>query len=191
MTRMLFYVPRMYTETEIKRKITTIPKEFTPKSFEFWSYVEEKLRVYQKKINWVYREEIWKSGKEGLKQLADLDKRNHRVIKKLMENGAKFEAIEDELLVHESRAWIEAIEQQQGNKVISDFYDETLRERATTIVKRIENTLREGEIGALFIEPSRRIQFDKSITVIKMCRFNPLDELKKWQIQQQLKKNQE
>jgi len=185
---MLFYVPRMYTETEIKRKINTIPKEFIPKSIEFWNYVEEKLRVYQKKINWVYREEIWKSGKEGLKQLAGLDKRNHRVIKKLMENGAKLEAIEDELLVHESRAWIEAFEQQQGNKVISDFYDETLRERAATIVKRVKNTLREGELGALFIDPSRRLQFDKTITVIKMYRFNPLDELKKWQIQQQLNK---
>ncbi|UCH37695.1 MAG: hypothetical protein JSV76_00500 [Candidatus Bathyarchaeota archaeon] len=170
--------------------MNSVPEEFNQKSEEFWSYVEEKLDVYKEKVCRVYREEIWNSGSKGLKQLKDLDTRNYQLIKKLIKNGAHLEATEDKLLVYESKAWAEAIRREHNNFIIHESYMETLQERAVNIAKRIEETLGDGELGVLFIEPRREIQFDKSIKVIKMYRFNPLDELKKWQIQRRYTPNQ-
>jgi len=183
MGRMLLLVPRMYTESELRRLVKILPEDLEPKTLEFWNYVEDKLQVFTGKIQRVYRDEIYQGGEEALTYLSSVDRKNFVIVKKLIENGAVFESTEDSMLIAESKAWLEMNERQPLNTVSLESYQETIRERDGYISKRIDETLKDDELGVLFIEPNRRINLNDRIKIITVCRFNPADYLKSLQIQ--------
>ena len=185
---MLLWVPRMYTEAEFMRLTVTLPGDFESKTLEFWDYVEDKLQVFAGRVQRVYRDEVYQCGEEALAYLSSIDRRNHLVVKKLVESGAVFESTEDSMLVAESKAWLEMVDKQPWNAVPSEFYQETVRERDGYVSKIIGETLANDEVGVLFIEPSRRINLDERFKIIKVCRFDPTDYLRSWQIQRALSK---
>jgi len=188
MSRMLLLVPRMYTEAEFMRLVGTLPGDFESKTLEFWDYVNDKLQVFTNRVKRVYRDEVYQFGEEALAYLSSIDRSNYLVVKKLVESGAVFESTEDSMLVSESKAWLEMVESQPLNAVASEFYQETVRERDGYVSKRIGETLADDEVGVLFIEPSRRITLDERFKIIKVCRFDPADYLRSWQIQRALSK---
>jgi hypothetical protein len=187
MSRMLLLVPRMYTEEEFKRSVRTLPEDFGPKTTEFWSYVEEKLQGFVGKVQRIYRDEVCQGGKDGLAHLSSMDRENFRIVRKLVENGAVLEATEDFLLVAESRSWLEMIEQNPLDTMPLELYQETIRERDEYVKKRIDETLLDEETGILFLKSGREIGLDKRVKVIKVCRFDPADYLRSWQVQLQAK----
>ena len=187
MGRLLFHVSRMYTEVEFKNLATTIPNDFEQKTSEFWSYVNERLQKLSGKINRIYRDGICKTGREALSQLRSLDSENYVAVKDLIENGARFVATEDPILLGESESWAAMLRGQEWDVVVGELFQENLHERIKHISNIVEKTLKDDEIGVLFLEPSLRAEFSKDIKVIRMWRFDPLDYLKSWQVKLRLR----
>ena len=183
MSRMLLHVPRMYTEMEFRKLTLTLPDDFQQKASEFWSYVKEKLLIFDGKIQRIYRDKIDKSEAEALDCLSVLDRENHAIVKELVEKGASFEATEDSMLIAESESWLEMLDSQAANSIVLENYEETIRERDKYISSRINETLKDNEVGVLFMEPDREITVDADIKVIRVCRFDPSDYLRSWQAQ--------
>jgi len=181
MGRMLLYVPRMYTESEFKKLTLTLPEDFQQKTDEFWSYVKEKLVIFDGKVQRVYRDKIDKSGTEALNCLSMLDRENYVIAKGLVEKGADFEATEDSMLTAESESWLEMLNSKAANSIVLENYRETIRERDKHVSSRINETLKDNEVGVLFMEPNRKITVDADIKVIRVCRFDPSDYLRSWQ----------
>ena len=185
MGRMLLFVPRMYTEEEFKSMTPVLPEDFGPKTLEFWSYVEEKLQVFVGKIQRIYRDEICQGGEQGLAYLSSVDSENSRIVEKLVENGAVFEATEDSMLVAESKSWLDMVKQNPVDTMPLELYQEIIRERDGYVTKRIDETLLDEETGVLFLKPGREINLKDRIKTIKVCRFDPADYLRSWQVQLQ------
>jgi hypothetical protein len=129
MGRMLFLVPRMYTENEFRDLASTIPQDFGPKTFEFWGYVEDKLKAFVGKIQRVYRDEICEGGEKALAYLSAIDRENFLIMKKLVDGGAVFEATEDSMLVAEWASWFEAVRRNPPDRISLEMLQETVRER--------------------------------------------------------------
>ncbi len=182
MSRMLLLVPRMYTEEEFKNVTPVLPEDFAAKTAEFWSYVEEKLQVFAGKIQRIYRDEICQNGEQGLVHLSSADSENYLIAKKLVENGAVFEATEDSLLVAESKSWLNMIKQNPLDSMLLEMYQETFRERDGYIARRIDETLKDEETGVLFLKPNRDINLGERVKMIKVCRFDPADYLNSWKV---------
>jgi hypothetical protein len=144
--------------------------------------VEEKLHVFTGKIQRVYRDEVCQGGKEALAYLRSLDRENYNIVKKLIERGASFEATEDAALLAESRSWLEMVEREPFDTIALELYQETLKERDRYISSRIDETLKGDELGVLFIEPNREVKLSESVKVIMVCRFDPSDYLRSWQV---------
>jgi hypothetical protein len=182
MSRMLLLVPRMYTEEEFKSVTPVLPEDFAAKTAEFWSYVEEKLRVFAGKIQRIYRDEICQDREHGLVHLSSADSENYLIAKKLAENGAVFEATENSLLVAESKSWLNMIRQNPLDSMLLEMYQETFRERDCYVARRIDETLKDEETGVLFLKPNRDINLGERVKMIKVCRFDPADYLNSWQV---------
>jgi hypothetical protein len=178
---MLLYVPRMYTESEFRKIALTLPEDFQQKTEEFWSYVKEKLLIFEGKIQRIYRDNIDKSGAAALDHLSMLDRENHVIVKGLVEKGAYFEATEDSMLMAESESWLEMLNLHAANSIVLENYEETIRERDKYVSSRINETLKDNEVGVLFMDPDRDITVDTDIKVVKVCRFDPSDYLRSWQ----------
>ncbi|MCW4031717.1 MAG: hypothetical protein NWE80_05065 [Candidatus Bathyarchaeota archaeon] len=187
MGKTLFYVSRMYTEVEFKNLAAYVPDDFKQKTSEFWSYVRERLLKLSGKVNKIYRDGIFKDDLEASSQLRSIDNENYLVIKSLVEKGAHFVATEDPILVGESESWVTMLENQKSNIVIQELFQKNLEERIRYISDRIEQTLKDNEVGVLFLKPNLRVELNKSIKVIRMWRFDPSDYLKSWQVQLRLK----
>jgi hypothetical protein len=183
MGRMLLYVPRMFTEKEFKELAATLPADFKSQTSEFWSYVEEKLHVFSGKIHRVYRDGIFQIGEEALTYLYSIDPENHLIVEKLIKEGAVFEATEDSLLLGELESWLEMAENEPTSSIYLEFSQKAVLERDAFVSNRIGKTLLDGELGILFMNPNRRISFDEQAKIIKVCRFDPADYLRSWQIQ--------
>jgi len=183
MGKMLLCVPRMYTEDEFRRIETSLPGDFELKTSEFWDYVKDKFQMFVGKVQRVYRDEICQGEENALAYLSSVDRENYLIAKSLIESGAVFEATEDPMLVSESESWLEMIEHEPLNQIYLELYQETIRDRDKYISNRINESLGEDELGVLFIEPSRRINLNEHIKIIKVCRFDPSDYLRSWQVQ--------
>jgi hypothetical protein len=188
MNRMLFLVPRMYTEQEFKSLVPVLPDDFGPRALEFWNYVEDKLQAFVGKIQRIYRDEICQGGEEALARLFSMHHENFQIVRKLVENGAVFEATEDSMLVAESTSWAEAMNRNPLDMVSLEMYQDTVRERDNYFSKRIDETLRDEETGLLFLKPGRTISLNGGVKIIKVCRFEPEDYLRSWQVQLQSKR---
>jgi hypothetical protein len=187
MSRMLLLVPRMYTEEEFKRLATALPEDFGTRTLEFWSYVEEKLQAFVGKVQRIYRDEVCQGREEGLAYLSSVDPENASIVRKLIDNGAVFEATEDAMLVAESKSWLEMSKQNPLDTMPLELYRETVRERDDYVTRRIDQTLRVKETGILFLKPGRKIDLNEPFKIIKVCRFDPADYLRSWQVQLQAK----
>ena len=175
----------MYTEEEFKSLTPVLPDDFGPKTLEFWSYVEEKLQVFLGKIQRIYRDEVCQSGERGLAYLSSADSENFLIVRKLVENGAIFEATEDSMLVAESKSWLDMVKQNPVDMMPVELYQETVRERDGYVTKRIDETLLDEETGVLFLKPGREVSLNERVKMIKVCRFDPADYLRSWQVQLQ------
>jgi len=182
MGKMLIHVPRMYSEPELKDLLKVLPEDFKQKTNEFWSYVDEKLIAFVGKVQRIYRDGICVQGEEALSKLVHLDMENYKIAKKLVDAGASFEATEDALLVAESENWLHMLASKGSNLTVLEMFEETIKERDSIVSKRVNETLGDDECGVLFMDPSRAVSLNEKIKVIKMCRFDPTDYLKSWQI---------
>jgi len=184
MGRTLIYIPKMFDRGEFKKLTGTIPEDFDEVSEEFWNYIEEKLKALSGNVQRVY----CKESLDDMKKILETSEGNweYKIIRRLVEGGADLTTVEDPLLVAETEAWLEMMEisDDQG---ASELFKDGMREMDEYVVKRIDQTLEDGEIGVLIIDPGSKLSFPEDVRVVKMCRFDPEDYLKRWKTKLKLR----
>jgi hypothetical protein len=162
------------------------PAEYKERCQRYWQQVAEQLANLEEKIgkvNRVYHESISLSSEEGMKLAEKINQSCYQIAKSKCDNGATFEAIEDEELLREVIDWERCLllgfaTVKVASKV-SEFYTEVSKKRYEFMVNKITETLEDNEAGLLFIREGHRLQFPKDIEVFNI--FPPaLDEIHRW-----------
>jgi len=189
MARTLLRVPRMFTKEDLLGMDPRLPEDYDEKAKEFWTYVDSRLSALGVRIKKIYLESIGVSGKRHLDMLGIADPAQHRIVKKLLDSGAELIEAESPELVLETMSWMQRIqdslyagrgEDTSGVQAMAGWMQESLRERDEFVGKRVGESLREGETGALFMDLSRRIELPDDIRVIVTCPFQPRDYVNSW-----------
>lgn len=176
--RKLFLVPLLFSGKDA-------PDDFVKKFTHYWDEVRkqiENLEAKLGKISRIYHELTFVGGEEGLKVLEKLNEKSYQIARSKSKDGAELQATEDSDLAQESMDWERCLMVAVGEKVrgrISGFYLESSRRRYEHISRRIDETLKEGEIGLLFVREGHRVQFPKDVEVFNI--YPPvLDEINRW-----------
>lgn len=170
--RKLHLVPLLFsTEKETK----DITKEYLAKIEAYWNEVKSRVNDLQAKIgkiDRIYHELVDTGGKKGLRVIKNLNKKSYQIVRALSEKGAVLEAVEDKDLVLESIDWARclAIYPRSGKVLgkISQFYMEVMQKRDTYTAKKIDKTLKNDEIGILFIRENNNIKFPSDIELFRV-----------------------
>jgi len=186
MARTLLVVPRMYTKDEFKEEASYVPDDYDMKCAEFWSYVAEKLSVFKGRIRKIFRESLSMNTKEALRAMSGDEQHSRTVLVGLLEDGAEMESTEDPILMAETESWM-AMMRRTPNEMLSELYGQCLAERNRYVANRIDQSLREGEVGLLIIDSRRRLELPQDIRVIRVCPFDPADYLASTIIKAKLK----
>ncbi|MGQ9628994.1 MAG: hypothetical protein ACUVXI_01610 [bacterium] len=158
------------------------PPAYADKFDEYWRAVGNHLRGLELKlgkINKVYHESIYVGGEEGLKVIEKLNEKSYSLVKSKCDDGAEFIAVEDGDLFAEAMDWgrcLAVVLSQRVVSKVSEFYREASRRRYDHISKRIDETLREGDVGMLIIGENHSVQFPSDVDVFYVSP-SELDEL--------------
>lgn len=134
-----------------QRKVAAVDRIWT----QFERFIED-LRLPFATVR-LYQDGLPVCGKEAdiVKELAESDSRNHRLLLRLMERGATVMGTESpELLVEEYELDKKLLSGGNGPKFEGDpkrLSEELLARRNQFIAQRINSTLRSGETGILFL----------------------------------------
>jgi hypothetical protein len=177
--RKLYFVPLIYSGKDA-------PDDYREKFERYWEEAESHINNLEAKmgrIRKVYHEAIFVPGDEGMKLIEKMNSKSYQIVKSKMEKGAELQATEDKDLATESTDWerclMIGIMNEKVAERISEFYLEASRKRYEHIAKRIDETLKEGETGLLFIKENHWVQFPSTIEVFNV--YPPaLDEIDRW-----------
>ena len=175
----LYLVPLVYSGENA-------PDEYKEKCSRYWQQVAEQLSNLASKIgrvNRVYHESIFQSGEDGMNALERLDPGGYQIARTQCDNGAVFEAVEDEELFEEVMDWQRCLMLGfMSDKVatkVSEFYVEAAKKRNEFIASKIGETLKDDEAGLLFMREEHSVQFPNGVEVFSI--FPPaLDEIHRW-----------
>ncbi len=163
-----------------------IPEDSLEVLQRYWSEVRDAVGNLERtlgQVTRVYHEMLFSEGDEGARLLESLNPQGHGFIQAMCSAGASLVPTEDRELVEEHADWqrvlsIGPISQKVMTAAIDGFQD-TLQARYEKIAERIQDTLKEGESGALFIRDDHRVQFPADVQVFYVAP-PALDTLKKW-----------
>ena len=183
----LYFVPLLFSSDKA-------PEEYKKKVSVYWQQVSEQLSKLEGQIGSIrriYHESIVQPGEDGLKMLENLSPGSYQVVKNKCESGAVLEAFEDKELLEETIDWerciFSGLTSQKVAMQVSESYFETSKKRAEFLSKQITETLKEEEVGLLFIQEEHKLQFAGDIEVFSI--FPPaLDEIHRW-LREPQKKN--
>lgn len=177
--RKLFFVPVIYSGENA-------PEGYTEISNKYWEQAGKQLEELTLKLGVVkkiYHELIDAPGDEGANALHGLNEKSYSVIKSLMDKGASFEALEDTDLLTEYMDWNRCLMiGLQNAKVLTKVYEsyiETGKKRNDRLSKKIDETLKENEIGVLMMRENHQVQFPADIQVFYVSP-PALDEIKRF-----------
>ena len=152
----------------------------------YWTEVRDHIYNLERsltKVSHVYHEVVYVDGEDGLKILDQLNPQGSSFIQALCHSEACLEATEDRASVEESSDWQRCLSLGLvSEKVVStalDGYQEATKLRFEHIGKRIDETLKEGESGVLFIREDHRVQFPSDVRVFYVAPPS-LDAIKRW-----------
>jgi hypothetical protein len=177
--RRLFFIPLVLTTPDI-------PQEFLDKTARYWDQVESQISGLELKlgnVNRIYHELIPETGEKAVQQLDQLKIGSLPIVKSRVERGASFEALEDNDILTELMDWSRCLSLGlQSQKVfgkIYDFYTEVNNRRTTSIIKKIDETLKENEISIVVMAEGSKIQFPQDMKVFYIAP-PALDDIKRW-----------
>jgi hypothetical protein len=177
--RKIFFIPLIFPNQEL-------PQEFQEKYNRYWEQVESQIVNLEAKlgaVNRIYHELVPESGEEAALTLSTLNSSSLRIIRKRMEQRASFESIEDAEILSQLMDWSRCLSLGlQSKDVFSkvySFYTETNKKRQEIISKKINDTLKENEIGILVMSEGHHVQFQTDIRIFYIAP-PALDEIKRW-----------
>jgi hypothetical protein len=177
--RKLYFVPLIYGGKDL-------PKDYLVKFHKYWNQVERQVAELVAKlgeVNHIYHELIAAAGEDGMKAIAGLSEKSHKIVRSCLDKKARLEAVEDNDILTEFMDWSRClIIGLQNPKVVSQIYDsynEAGKKRNEYISRKIDETLRENEIGLLLMRENHQVQFPPDIQVFYVAP-PALDEIKRW-----------
>ncbi|MFC1992736.1 hypothetical protein ACFLV3_02850 [Chloroflexota bacterium] len=177
--RKLYLVPLIFSGKDA-------PAEYVEKFNLYWAQVNEHIANLESKIgkvNHVFHETVTTAAEDALQILGKVNPSCYQIITNKCQNGAVFEATEDEELAEESMDWerclLIGLISEKVAKMISEFYVEALRKRYDYISRKIDETLNDNEAGMLFIREGHMVQFPQDIEVFSVTP-PALDDIHRW-----------
>ncbi len=169
--RRLLYIPIVHTAADLGSLATAVSQQTVALLGEerwkwhkgvaerFWKSVASYLLSLEPAALRIYQDGLAAEGDEGLRVVevaAKRDSPNYLLLLELVHRGAVLRKTEDPvLLLKERQNLLEAIEKPSKGTSSSEFYrgqrDQLMEARDRFIAKTINETLREGEIGILFL----------------------------------------
>lgn len=152
----LYCVPLLFSTKEA-------PQDYVKMLDQYWDQVEEHVSNLEKvgvpvKI---YHEIIFSTGQDGLQAIQRQNERAYQFVKSKVDKGVSLEALEDEKLFKEYMDWgmcLSVVRSPDVAKKILEFYRNAEQRRDKHIVKRINETLKEGESAILLMRDENRIR---------------------------------
>jgi hypothetical protein len=177
--RKLYFVPLVYGGKDL-------PEDYREKFDKYWEQVEKQVAELATKlgeVNRVYHELVAASGEKGLKEIAELSEKSRKIVGTCLEKQAQLEPVEDNDILTEFMDWSRClIIGLQNPRVVSRVYDAYLeagKKRNEHIARKIDETLKDDEIGLLLMRENHQVQFPADIQVFYVAP-PALDEIKRW-----------
>ena len=177
--RKLYLVPLIFSGEDA-------PPEYVEKFNLYWEQVSQHISNLESKIgrvSHIYHESITLAGDNGLKVLEKLNPACCQIARDKCQSNAVFEATEDKELAEENIDWerclLMGFISQKVAKMVSEFYVEASRKRYEYIARRIDETIKDNEVGMLFIREGHMVQFPQDIEVFSVAP-PALDEIHRW-----------
>ena len=188
--RKLYFIPLIHCAEEP-------PSDYLEKFNRYWEQVEKQLTELELKlgkVNRTYHELISASGEDGSKAIKELNDKSHKIIQNCLGKGAQLEAIEQGDLLTElmdwSRCLMVGLQNQKVLTKVYESYSEVSKKRNEYIASKIDETLKEDEIGVLLMRENHQIQFPSDIQIFYVAP-PALDEIKRWLRELQTKSEEE
>ncbi len=122
-------------------------------------------------------------GEEGCKEMGKMNTRSYEITKRRLDKGAKLQPIEDGELLTELMDWSRCLaiglQNQRVFTTVYNSYVEADKKRNECIAKRVDQTLKPGEAGVLFMREGHQVQFSSDIQVFYVAP-PALDEIRRW-----------
>lgn len=165
--RRLIYVPIIHTQIDMGSLSAQLEQEYIKKFGQarwlehkqaverIWMEIEKRLTQLQTPVQKVYQDGLPVCGKEMelARDLAKKGSRNHQILLRLAQQGAELVGTEDPQLLKEELTTIS--KEVGGERSSPEEYKkgvmERLEKRDNFIARRIDETLKPGETGILFI----------------------------------------
>ncbi len=177
--RKLFFVPLIFTPLQPEPVLSELVKRY-------WDQVQAQLKNLEEKlpqVKKVYHELTPTGGKKGLKAIKALGTGSHRIVKGVLDKGAKLRPIEDGDLLAEFMDWSRCLavglQSQAEIAKVYQSYIEVQKIRNDQIAKKIDKTLRSDEAGMLLMREGHQVQFPSDIQVFYVAPPS-LDEIRRW-----------
>ena len=177
--RKLYFVPLIYCEKEPQA-------EYLERFNKYWNQVENQvssLELKLGKIDKIYHELIVVGGEDGVKVIKDLNDKSYQIVENRLDKGTQLEATEEAEILTEfmdwSRCLVLGLQNQKVFTKVYEYYTEASKKRIEHIAKKIDETLKEDEVGILFMREGHQIQFPSDIKVFYVVP-PALDEIKRW-----------
>jgi hypothetical protein len=187
--RKLYFVPLIYGGEDMA-------KDYLEKFKKYWEQVEKQVEELTSKLGLVsriYHEMVSASGDEGSKVVKELSKYSYKIVQNCRKKKAQLEAVEDVDILTEFMDWSRClIIGLQNPKVVSKVYEsytESSKKRNEYIARKIDETLKENEIGILLMRENHQVQFPADIQVFYVAP-PALDEIKRWLRDREVKEDQ-
>jgi len=188
--RKLYFVPLIYCEKEPQA-------EYLEKFNNYWCQVENQvssLELKLGKIDKIYHELISVGGDDGAKVIKDLNDKSYQIVEHRLDKGTKLEATEEAELLTEfmdwSRCLVIGLQNQKVFTRVYEYYTEASKRRNEHIAKKIDETLKQDEVGILFMREGHQIQFPSDIKIFYVVP-PALDEIKRWLRDREVKSQKE
>jgi len=160
--------------------------ELLEKVLKYWDEVDAQIANLESKlgpVKQVYHELIPAGGEEGCKAIEELSSSTYQIVQARLDKGAAIQGIEDVDSLTEFMDWSRCLAVGlQNQKVIArvlESYSEARARRNQTIARKIDETLKEGDVGILLMREGHEVQFPPDIEVFYVAPPR-LDEIKRW-----------
>jgi len=177
--RKLLFVPLLFSPPEPE-------DDFVEKARKYWDEVEAQVANLESKlgsVSKVYHELVPVGGEEGGKVIEELNSASYQIVGARLDKGAEIQPIEDIELLMEFMDWSRCLAVGlQNQKVLVKVYESYLEVRSRRnedMAKKIDETLKEEDIGILLMREGHQVQFPTDIEVFYVAPPG-LDEIKRW-----------
>jgi len=177
--RKLFFVPLLFPPPDPE-------DDFVQKARKYWDEVEAHITNLELKlgsVSKVYHELVPLGGEEGSKVIEELNSASYQIVRARLDKGAEVQPVEDIELLTEYMDWSRCLavglQNQQVLVKVYESYSEVRLRRNKDMAKKIDETLKEEDIGILLMREGHQVQFPTDIEVFYVAPPG-LDEMKRW-----------